>query len=336
MAGAKRVTIRDVAAAAGVSVTTVSDSLSGNGRLPEATRERVRHVARALGYRVDLRARQFRKGRTGAIGLYIPDRSSGLEYYMNVALGAVDAAFARDYALTLIPASRETHRLGTVRVDGLIVVDPAVGDPALDGLGNLAVPVVSCERPLRDEGGYAGRVEGDNRRAVRELLTLLRARGARAVGLVGLADDTAWGLDVRQEYELWCAEQEVPPVLRQVSFISTPEVLTEAAGEVLDHPAGIDALICSAEGGALAALRAAEQRGLRVPDDVMIASCVDHSSLLSVHPRITAIDLHPRAMGRWAAELVADLLDGREPPMVRTLETQLVERESTAPRRADR
>src|SRR6185295_14136328 len=67
----ERAGIRDVAAAAGVSITTVSDALNGKGRLPDETRSRVREVADRLGYRPSAAARTLRTGRSGLIGLTV-------------------------------------------------------------------------------------------------------------------------------------------------------------------------------------------------------------------------------------------------------------------------
>ncbi|MFI6389885.1 LacI family DNA-binding transcriptional regulator [Nonomuraea sp. NPDC050547] len=330
----KRVTIRDVAKAAAVSITTVSDALNGKGRLPAATRDRVVAVAAGLGYHASPNARRLRQGRTGAIGLYLPDRASGLDYYMNVALGAADAAFARDLTLTLMPIRPDARqKISADLLDGLIVVDPMLTDPVLDTLAGLDVPIVSCERDLGSPVRFAGVVTADNRAAVHELLGHLARRGATTIGLLGLAGDTAFGSDVHAAYLDWCAARGQPPLISQTPFVDSAESRYQAADRLLnDHPE-IDAVVSAPEGGALGILQAAERHGIRVPEDMLIASCVDHSSLWSAKPPITAIDLNPRLMGRYGAELLADLLEGRAAaPVTRALPTRLVERDSTLPR----
>lgn len=326
----RRVTIRDVAKAAGVSVTTVSDSLSGSGRLSAATRERVVAVAESLGYKADPRARQFRRGRSGAIGLYVPDSAALLEYYMNVALGAADAAFARELAITLLPPWRDAGRLADVPLDGLILVDPVLGDPMVTGLADQGLPVVTCEPDPTPGAAHEGLVRGDNHRALDELLDHLAAQGATRIGLVGLGDDTAWGADINAAYLAWCRAHGTEPALCQVSFVGPPEERFHAADALLDDHPDIDAIVCAPEGAAISALQAAEKRGRAVPADILVASCVDHSSLRSFLPPITAIDLDPRRAGRHAVELLADLLGGARPPLSRTLPLDLVVRASTA------
>lgn len=101
----ERAGIRDVAAAAGVSITTVSDALNGKGRLPEATRRHVREVADRLGYRPSAAARTLRTGRSGLIGLTVttygeePFTFTEFAYFAEMARAATSAALARGYAL---------------------------------------------------------------------------------------------------------------------------------------------------------------------------------------------------------------------------------------------
>ncbi|WP_433359542.1 LacI family DNA-binding transcriptional regulator [Streptosporangium sp. CA-115845] len=313
----------------------MSDALSGKGRLPAATRERVAAVAASLDYQANPRARRLRQGRTGTIGLYFPDRAAGLEYYMNVALGATDAAFAHDLALALVSPRWDGRQIASAHVDGLIVVDPMLGDPVLDKLADLGLPIVSCERDLGSATRFSGTVTADNRGAVQELLRHLTDNGATTIGLLGLSDDTAWGSDVHTAYLDWCAARRQAPLIGRTPFVATAGPRFEAADELLSRHPEVDAIVSAPEGGALSALQAAERHGRRAPDDILIASCVDHSSLRSCMPPITAIDLNPRLMGRYGADLLAGLLgESPEAPITKALPTRLVKRASTLPLRA--
>jgi DNA-binding LacI/PurR family transcriptional regulator len=327
--GGGRVTIRDVARHAGVSTTTVSDALGGRGRLTAATRERIAAVARELGYSANPSARNLRRGRTGAIGLYFPERVVGLEYYMELAMGAAEEALAHELALTLIPASgSSTRHLG---VDGVVVSDPVLGDPTLGRLVSLGAPVVTCERDLTPGAVHAGRVESDHGAGVRSLLEHLVDRGARTVALLCPGDETSFGHDIRRAYVDWCTATGRPLLLVDVPFVAQPEDVAKAVAEALggtEHP---DALVSVPDGGAASALQAATERGRRVPDDLLVASYVDSRSLRGTTPPITAVDIAPREMGRRAARLLADLIDGRaEPGTAVQLTTAVVPRGSTS------
>jgi DNA-binding LacI/PurR family transcriptional regulator len=106
----KRPTIHDVAIAAGVSVTTVSDALNGKGRVDPATRTLVGEVVERLGYRANRHARGLRLGRSAAIGLLLPvdadgrsDAALSVDFYIRLASAAAATTFSHGQALMLPP-----------------------------------------------------------------------------------------------------------------------------------------------------------------------------------------------------------------------------------------
>lgn len=148
-----RAGIRDVAAAAGVSITTVSDALNGKGRLPDATRRHVREVAERLGYRPSAAARTLRTGRSGLIGLTVttygdePFTFTEFAYFAEMARAATSAALARGYALVILPATSRHDVWSNVALDGTVVIDPSDQDPVVTELVRQGLPVVSDGRP---------------------------------------------------------------------------------------------------------------------------------------------------------------------------------------------
>lgn len=145
--------IRDVAAAAGVSITTVSDALNGKGRLPDATRRHVREVADRLGYRPSAAARTLRTGKSGLIGLTVttygeePFTFTEFAYFAEMARAATSAALARGYALVILPATSRHDVWSNVALDGTVVIDPSDHDPVVTELVRQGLPVVSDGRP---------------------------------------------------------------------------------------------------------------------------------------------------------------------------------------------
>ena len=327
----RRVTIRDVAQAAGVSTTTVSDALSGNGRLPAATRRRVAAVAGRLGYRANPAARSLRGQRVGGIGLYLPDEAGNFAYYLELAAGAASQALAHGLALTLIPRSPDPARLTAFPLDGLAAVDPVSGDPVVRAFSQLGIPVVTCERDLTPGAEHAGRVEGDYRPAMTDLLDHLAGQGALRVALIAPGPETAWGLELRASYQAWCLAQERPELLFDVPFPASPELVHDAAMGALRAAPSADAVVSGIDGGAIGALIAAAEFGRRVPEDLLVASCVDSPALRACSPAITALDLRPDEMGRRLAGLLHSLLDSALPPgTVQVVQARLVVRASTA------
>jgi DNA-binding LacI/PurR family transcriptional regulator len=333
MSNVNRVGIRDVARAAGVSTTTVSDAVTGQGRISQATRDRVAKVAAELGYMAHPNARWLRLGRTGAVGLYLPERTVALEYYMRLALAAADEAFAREMALTLLPTWPHGHAGPQLHIDGVIVSDPVLGSPMLARLGGLGVPVVTCERDVTPGAEHAGSVEADHQAGIQMLLDHLGERGARRIAVLCPPEDTSLGLDVRVGHARWCAERGLPVLLYDVPFDAPAETVTRAIETALAVSSRPDALIVVPEGGVGPCMEAIRRAGLELPRDILLASYVDDLVLASLPVPVTAVDLQPRLMGQQAARLLADIIEGRAPSgQVLQVPTNLQVRASTSSR----
>ena len=248
-----RVTIRDVAQAAGVSVTTVSDSLRGRGRLPQQTRDRVREVARELGYVANAGARNLRRGRTGAIGLYFPHNTINMQYYMDLAMGAAEQALTNELALTLIPAPRDARNVARLPIDGVIVSDPALGDPIVAAFKEMNVPMVTCERDLTPGATPAGVIESDHVVATRNLLDHLAGQGTTDVAIICPTDECSFAYDIRQSYLDWCRDRAVTPMIEDVPFTNVAADITPAVRRLLNQDRPPRAMISVPDGGATAA-----------------------------------------------------------------------------------
>lgn len=333
-AAPKRITIRDVAREAGVSVTTVSDAMNGNGRLPAETRERVRAVAAGLGYRPRASARRLREGRTGQVGLYcsflteVPGGVAGMGYYMALAMGAAEVALQRGLAMVLLPTGLTPDALGAIDVDGLVVADPLRGDDGLRALDDLGLTVVTIGRDLTPGARHAGCVRTDDRRDMHELLDHLAARGARRVAFIVCDIEAEWTVELTAGYQEWCSAHAAAERIERVPV--NPEEAANAAVCLLDQPDPPDAIVCGIDGGAAPVVRVLQDNGVRVPHDVLVASCVDGPLMTASAPSITSIDLQPGEAGRRAAGLLATVLEGKAPRRrEHVLESRLTVRAST-------
>ncbi|MFB7430798.1 LacI family DNA-binding transcriptional regulator [Streptomyces microflavus] len=263
----RTVTLLDVARAAGVSKSTVSDALQGSGRVAEATRERVRAVAEELGYRPNSAARRLRRSSTGAIGLHLPQTATRLDYYMNLAFGAVARAQEEGLDVVLLaPAGVAGGASGRVasRVDGLLVIDPEVGDSAVPGLLDAGVPVVTGERYLGPAAAPSGAVICDNAASLTALLDHVTERGARHPAVLAPAGTSAWATALRATAASWGQEHGVAVALRTVPFAATPQEAEETTLALLRTDPAVDAVICAPDGAAPGVLRAAATAGRTV------------------------------------------------------------------------
>ncbi|MFJ4825738.1 LacI family DNA-binding transcriptional regulator [Streptomyces bacillaris] len=326
----RTVTLLDVARAAGVSKSTVSDALQGSGRVAAATRDRVRAVAEELGYRPNSAARRLRRSSTGAIGLHLPRTATRLDYYMNLAFGAVERAQEEGFDVMLLaptsaggggdsggsgdsagptsPAGAASPANGPIasRVDGLLVIDPEVDDSAVPGLLDAGVPVVTGERYLGPTAAPTGAVICDNAASLTALLDHVTERGARHPAVLAPAGTSAWATALRATADSWARERGVAVVLRTVPFAATPGEAEETTLALLRTDPSVDAVICAPDGAAPGVLRAAAALGRPVGPGALPAA--------TPHAR-TATDTHPRT-----PLLIASCVDGTatrsaEPPV---------------------
>ncbi|WAE67105.1 LacI family DNA-binding transcriptional regulator [Streptomyces cavourensis] len=341
----RTVTLLDVARAAGVSKSTVSDALQGSGRVAAATRDRVRAVAEELGYRPNSAARRLRRSSTGAIGLHLPRTATRLDYYMNLAFGAVERAQEEGFDVMLLaptgvaggggssdsagptspagatsptspagatsptsPAGAASAANGPIasRVDGLLVIDPEVDDSAVPGLLDASVPVVTGERYLGPTAAPTGAVICDNAASLTALLDHVTERGARHPAVLAPAGTSAWATALRATATSWARERGVAVALRTVPFAATPGEAEETTLALLRTDPSVDAVICAPDGAAPGVLRAAATLGRPVGPDAPPAA--------APHAR-TATDALPRT-----PLLIASCVDGTatrsaEPPV---------------------
>jgi len=303
MAG-PRVTIKDVARAAGVSATTVSQALNDRGRVREETRRRVTELAAGLGYEANPLAANLRRGTFGTIGLALPPYSLNYSFYSGLMAGAAQELFEAGIQLSLIPPTAAPQQ-ALAGVDGVIFAEPRDDDPVMTLVWEGRTPMVLTEAAPRPVPTHAWVVQPDHTRAVADLLDHLSELGARRVGVL-IVDDTTWyGAAVSRALDSWESTHDLRVVRGSIPFGVRPSAARAAVRRLLDDPS-TDAIIAFHEGLGAPFLAAATRRGRAVPGDLLVAAGVDGPELLTIEPPVTSIDLNPRELGRLAARLLMD------------------------------
>ncbi|HYJ61539.1 MAG TPA: LacI family DNA-binding transcriptional regulator [Actinomycetota bacterium] len=315
----RRVSIKDVAREAGVSVTTVSHALNDKGRLSETTRSHVRAVADRLGYRPNPAARSLVSGKTGLIAAMpsLPDDPriafSEFGYYSALIGAASGAAVARDRALVVAPPSRSGFIWDRVPLDGVLVIDPLVGEPALPALRAAGIPYVTIGHDADDGAGPS--VTAEERAATHAMLDHLAA-GARAeVGLLTIPPINAFIVETIAAYDAWCAARATPPrrtVMDLDRLVADDlDYLRDEIGRLLAQ--GVDAIYAPIEIVGVEVARTLRSMGHSIPDDVMVATTDDAGRAAASDPPMTTLSYDYAEMGRRAATLLLALVDGEEP-----------------------
>lgn len=329
----RRATISDVAREAGVSPSTASVVFSGKTPVSDATRRRVVDAAAALGYTgPDPRAASLRRGRSGIVGVVFEEHlgTAFLDPVKTLMMdGLSDAVSPLGAGLLLLrdhdPSSGGSS-LTTAPLDAAVLVGCSGHlRESLDAVKARGIPVVVIEG---DAGDDVPRIGLDNREAQRQAASHLRALGHHRIAIVALParagweagwvlDGTAITIDVTRE-RLAGALDIYPDAS---AYAAAGSFIDEglAAGRVVfaDPASRPTAVIAQSDLLAAGVIRAAEEAGLRVPEDVSVTG-FDGIVVDGLAPYELTTLVQPAAeKGRAAGQAVAAMLDGGEAASIR-------------------
>ncbi|MBO0134203.1 LacI family DNA-binding transcriptional regulator [Agrobacterium burrii] len=323
-----RQTIRDLAAMAGVSISTASKALNNTGRMGEETRQRVKRLAREIGFRPNALAQGLLSKRSFTIGLLTNDTYG--RFTLPVMAGVSEALVDRGVSVFLC-AIEDNPALGQIhvdamldkQVDGIIATGKRVDRSLPIDLSNVPVPVVyafteggpgSVSFRSDDYQGATLAVEWlmeqgrckiahitgpEDFFSVRERCSAFRAvAGENAVVLFGEWSES-WGRDAVDR--IWALDGEKP-----------------------------DAVFCGNDQIARGVMDALRERGVRVPEDVAVVGFDNWEIVASqTRPPLTSVDMELKELGRQAGRTILALAEGQPvEPGVRTLPCRLVVRQS--------
>ncbi|NJQ15463.1 LacI family DNA-binding transcriptional regulator [Streptomyces bohaiensis] len=329
--------IKDVAAAAGVSVATVSRALNGHRSVSPDTRERVLEAVGRLGYRPNAVARSLRTDRTRTLGLVIGDVMN--PYFTELARFVEEEARARGYSVIIGNADErpelQDHHIRTLldrRIDGLLV-SPADGrSPFAPGTRPPTPPVVLVDRWVPGLDVTVIRAEGAS--AVRDLVRHLRALGRRRIAVITGPPATTTARERVAAFREAIAAQglHLPE-----AYVGEGDFRADSGRRVteafLDLPEPPEVVFATDNLMALGALDAIRSRGLRVPEDIGVAAFDDIPWFQHTDPPLTAVAQPVAELARAAVGALTDLIEGRAARSV-TLSARLVVRRSCGERPA--
>jgi LacI family transcriptional regulator len=328
----RRVTIRDVAAEAGVSIGTASKALNGQGKLRAETRERVADAAQRLGFAPNTLAQALLAGRSFTVGLITTD-SFG-RFSIPVMLGAEDALGTGQVSVFMCDTRDDPERekryvemLSARRVDGLIVTGHRV-EPRPPVTAGPGIPVVYVMTQPQGEDGPAVLPddEGGGRAAAEHLLGGGRRRighitgperfasaRARAAGFGAALAAAGWRAHGGVRFGEWSERWG-----------------REAAGRLLAEEPGTDAIFCGSDQIARGVADAVRAVGRAIPADVALVGFDNWEPMaLGAQPPLSSVDMCLEEAGRMAAGQLLAAIAGEPPHGIRTVPTRLVVRESS-------
>lgn len=328
MSNRKSITIHDVAAAAGVSVSTVSRVLNDKDDVSAKTYQNVQKVITELGYASSLAARGMRSHRTNVIGLIIPDVSS---YYSFDVMRGVNQAIAQlDYDLIvysggLRSGDRESYYVGLLNgsvTDGVIVVAPS----ATNFVTNA--PLVAVDP--NNESPECPAIISTNHEGALQAMKYIVGLGHRRIGFITGREELVSSRRRLQGYRDGLAAAGIPvdeELIQVGNYRKDAAVGCTQKLLSLDNPP--TAIFAANDQSAMGVYQVMAERGLRIPDDLSIIGFDNSLDAHLANPALTTIDQFVAEMGFIAVEMIVKLIKGD--PLEndqRKIPTKLVVRES--------
>ncbi|WP_293771571.1 LacI family DNA-binding transcriptional regulator [uncultured Corynebacterium sp.] len=325
--------LKDVAAAAGVSVSTASRALAGKPTISAATRARVREAAQRLHYSPNIQARGLRTAKTYTIGLAIPTLVN--PFFATMAAAIQENAGLKGFS-TIITAYNEdpaalTSAVDTLyqhQVDGMIIVPSTTAAAQLRQLTDVGLPVVLIDRAL--EGSDLPAVVSDPQPGIAAAVDALVQAGHTRIGFLAGPGELSTGAG---RLAAFLAAREAHPALTP-----EPELVYYGGFEVTQGRQGARALL---DAGATAIIAGDSMMSLGVLEHCYAAGVGIGSSLalvgfddlvyMRVQPRpISVVDQDVVEMGHQALRLLLDWMDGSSPPRgPTTIPTRFIARASS-------
>lgn len=328
-----RVTIRDVAAQAGVSVATVSKVINERYGVAAATVSKVRAVIDDLGYEASLVAQSLRNQRTNVIGVLVADIEP---FSAELLKGAADAIRGSGYDLMVYSAggraseqvgweSRYLSRLSGTLLDGAVLVTPTVTEADM----RHSTPIVAVD-PHTGPAGLPS-VAADSLRGAQAMTEYLIGLGHQRIGMVSGRPDLQSAQLREAGYRRALAAAGLPadPEIITVGAYDS-ELARVSARHLLTSRNRPTAIFCANDISALAVMAIAQELGLRVPEDISIAGFDNIPESALGTPPLTTVEQPIRDMGRRSVEMLIALIAGQElSERTVTLSTALMIRGST-------
>lgn len=326
-------TIRDVAAAAGVSPATVSRVLNQRVEVGSDLRERVLAAVTELGYRPNGPARSLRKRATTVLGIIITDVQN--PFFTSMVRGIEDAAQRVGYSVVLANSDEDQDKqqrylevAAAEQMAGVVLAPARQSSKGLDTVVGQGIPVVTVDRRLRGE--QVDSVMVNNHKAAHDATKHLIERGRRRIGIVTGPLDTTTGARRLAGYKAALKEAGLPldeDLVAKADF--RLEGGYEATRKLLRH-ASPDALFASNNLMTMGALQALAEDGVDIPSDIAVVGFDDLSWATALRPPLTAVRQPTYEIGQQATELLLQRIGGDvSPPRDIVLPANLIVRGST-------
>ncbi|MBS4177857.1 LacI family DNA-binding transcriptional regulator [Lederbergia citrea] len=302
------VTLKDVAKRAGVSVSTASYSINGSSLITKDTKEKVLTAAKEIGYRPNGLAKNLKEQKTNIIGLFLSGFTG--PFFNDMVEGIQDIVMKNNYEL-VVCATSDTHRLLVERyVDGAIILNYHMEDELLASLANERLPCVVLDRELQNP--YIKSVLLPNEEGSIIAVRYLLEKGHKRFGYIAGSEESYDGETRLQGFRNELYHQGV--VFSDQDLIRAD--FTEISGyeEMRRYLSESDgnlptAIVCANDEMALGAIKAIQEKNLKVPEEIAVVGFDDIYMSHFFNPSLTTIRVPRKEWGIAAAQTLFKMLE---------------------------
>lgn len=313
------VTIKDVAALAGVSPSTVSRTCKNNPSISEETKERVRKAMAELGYEPNFQASNLASQNSRSIGIILPASAKEVyenSFYLEAIQGISHYCNGRQYMTTIVTGQDEAEILDAVRsmsrsgkVDGFIILYSKKDDPVIDYLFNegLLYILIGKATQYTNQTIY---IDNDNLLAGREAAEYLYQLGHRRIAYLGSDSSLMFSADRKAGYQLALASHQLPVRPEYcVEVKNVSENNEEAIRGLLMQKDRPTAILVSDDILAVSLERVCLENHLAIPEDLSIISFNNSLFARLTSPQLTSIDIGADQLGSEAASQIINHIE---------------------------
>ncbi len=337
-----RVSIKDIAKAAGVSFSTVSRALHNSQLISEEVRTRIQELAKTMGYSPNALAQSLQARLTYSIGLIITTIAD--PFFVEVVLGVEETARQSGFSVFLAMSNNDPEQeiqilenFNRRRVDGVILAASRIGSDYANRLEYIQIPVIMINNQAEGQSKYLHSVSVDDYAGGYMAMEHLIALGHRKIGYIGVSNRP--GSNGRRMKSYFFALQN-HGIIAQPDWVCLDESIHNEdlsgdihVGQTLAPrliQAGVTAIFCYCDTVAVGALLASHKLGISVPEELSLIGFDDNILCEIISPALTTIHQPKVEMGQIAMQMLLNNFCGKE---IRDCQLQptLVVRESTAP-----
>lgn len=310
-------TLKEIASICGVSIASVSKALNDHKDIGEETKERIRQVAKEMGYLPNSQARALKTHRTHNIGvLFVDEAQSGLthDYFANVLDYFKRTVEENGYDITFINADKKGRNYHTLLehckyrgFDGVVIACVNFNEPQVIELVNSDIPVVTIDHVFHNQIT----IVSDNIQGMKDLVTFVYQQGHRKIAYIHGADSSVvtqnrlssfyrtaeeLGVDIPDEY------------MREAAYRST-SAAKKATEELLDLSEPPTCIFYPDDFAAFGGMNAIRERGLRIPEDISIVGYDGIKIGRHIDPKLTTLRQNTEEIGCKAATELISLIE---------------------------